>query len=132
MTVADLRAARGSRALTMLYVATPAEAAAAGAGVDVLSNIAPLVTCGMGASSGADAQYLLAEDVLGCRRGHRLPHARSSRSVRAAYGSLQAERVAAFSECVADVAAGAYPGPEHDVAIGDGERAAFLEGLEHA
>ena len=45
MTVADLRAAKGQRVLTMLYVETLDEAAAASAaGVDVLSIIAPVWT----------------------------------------------------------------------------------------
>ena len=53
MTVADLRAAKGQRVLTMLYVETPDEAAAAAAaGVDVLSIIAPLWNAQMRAAAG--------------------------------------------------------------------------------
>ena len=52
MTVADLRAAKGQRVLTMLYVETVDEAAAAAAaGIDVLSIIAPLWTPEMRAAA---------------------------------------------------------------------------------
>ncbi len=52
-TVADIRALKGKRQLTMLYVETPDEAAAAAAaGIDMLSIIAPLWTAQMRASAG--------------------------------------------------------------------------------
>jgi 3-methyl-2-oxobutanoate hydroxymethyltransferase len=96
-----------------------------------LSRRSPLVTFGMGAGSGTDAQYLFAEDVLGCTRGHKPRHAKTYRNFRAEYERLQGERQAAFAEFVADVQAGAYPGAEHDVAVDDAEFAGFLEGLNH-
>ncbi len=222
MTVADLRAAKGTRTLTMLFVETPDEAAAAAAaGIDILSVVHPvwtpamreaagdcfvqvgllygvlctyedylraahaawatggdsfycsasvdtvrrlaaegipvvghvglvphkstwtggfravgktaeLVTFGMGAGAGTDVQYLFAEDVLGCTRGHRPRHAKVYRDLRAEYDRLQAERVAAFGEFRADVASGAYPGPEHMVPIADAEFDRFLAGLDAA
>jgi 3-methyl-2-oxobutanoate hydroxymethyltransferase len=91
-----------------------------------LSRRSPLVTFGMGAGSGTDAQYLFAEDVLGYTRGHRPRHARVYRNFRAEYDRLQGERIAAFGEFVADVKAGRYPGAEHDVSIDDNEFDAFL------
>jgi len=52
-TVADIRSAKGKRELTMLYVETPDEAAAAAAaGIDMLSIIAPLWTAKMRAAAG--------------------------------------------------------------------------------
>jgi 3-methyl-2-oxobutanoate hydroxymethyltransferase len=95
-----------------------------------LSRRSGLVTFGMGAGSGTDAQYLFAEDVLGCTRGHKPRHAKTYRDFAAEYARLQAERVAAFGEFVADVRAGRYPGPEHDVPIADAEHAAFFAALE--
>ena len=94
-----------------------------------ISRRTPLVMLGMGAGSGADAQYLFAEDVLGCTRGHRPRHARTYRNFAAEYVRLQAERVAAFAEFRADVESGAYPAAEHVVPIEDAEFAAFLAGL---
>lgn len=52
-TVADIRALKGKRQLTMLYVETPQEAAAAAqAGIDMLSIIDPLWTTDMRAAAG--------------------------------------------------------------------------------
>ena len=53
MTVADLRALKGKRQLSMLYVDTLDEAAAAtAAGIDILSIIAPIWTAEMRAAAG--------------------------------------------------------------------------------
>ena len=91
-----------------------------------ISRRTPLVMLGMGAGSGADAQYLFAEDVLGCTRGHKPRHAKTYRDFAGEYARLQKERVAAFSEFRADVTSGAYPAPEHQVAIEDAEFEGFL------
>lgn len=94
-----------------------------------LSRRSGLVTFGMGAGAGTDAQYLFAEDVLGYTRGHRPRHARAYRNFQAEHERLQAERIAAFGEFVADVKSGAYPAPAHEVAVEEAEFAAFLKGL---
>jgi 3-methyl-2-oxobutanoate hydroxymethyltransferase len=91
-----------------------------------ISRRTSLLMFSMGAGPGGDGQYLFAEDVLGCTRGHRPRHARVYRDFRAEYARLQAERIAAFREFAADVASGAYPAPEHLVPIDDAEFAAFL------
>ena len=53
MTVADLRAVKGKRQLTMLFVETPDEAAAAAAaGIDILSIVEPLWTPAMREAAG--------------------------------------------------------------------------------
>jgi 3-methyl-2-oxobutanoate hydroxymethyltransferase len=53
LTVADLRALKGKRQLSMLFVDTPDEAAAAAAaGIDILSIIAPVWTPEMRAAAG--------------------------------------------------------------------------------
>ena len=95
-----------------------------------LSRRSGLVTFGMGAGSGTDAQYLFAEDVLGCTRGHRPRHAKTYRNFAAEYDRLQTERTQAFREFVADVKAGAYPAPQHDVAVDDVEFQALLGVLD--
>ena len=94
-----------------------------------ISKRTSLIMLGMGAGSGADAQYLFAEDVLGCTRGHKPRHAKTYRDFAAEYERLQAERIKAFEEFAADVASGAYPTPEHTVAIADQEFDAFLDRL---
>jgi 3-methyl-2-oxobutanoate hydroxymethyltransferase len=84
----------------------------------------------MGAGAGCDAQYLFAVDVLGENRGHIPRHAKVYRNFAAELDRLQAERVAAFSEYVADVTGGAYPEPRHMVPIARNELARFLAALD--
>ena len=91
-----------------------------------ISKRTSLVMLGMGAGSGADAQYLFAEDVLGFTRGHKPRHAKTYRNFAAEYARLQQERIAAFSEFRADVDSGAYPAPENVVPIEDAEFEGFL------
>lgn len=95
-----------------------------------ISKRTSLVLLGMGAGPHADAQYLFAEDVLGCTRGHKPRHAKSYRDFRAELDRLQAERIAAFREFKEDVDTGAYPGPEHTVPITDEEFSSFVKGLD--
>jgi 3-methyl-2-oxobutanoate hydroxymethyltransferase len=95
-----------------------------------ISKRTRLIMLGMGAGSGADAQYLFAEDILGCTRGHKPRHAKTYRDFAAEYERLQAERITAFGEFAADVASGAYPAPEHTVPITDQEFDAFLKSLD--
>jgi 3-methyl-2-oxobutanoate hydroxymethyltransferase len=94
-----------------------------------ISKRTSLILLSMGAGAGCDAQYLFAEDVLGCSRGHQPRHAKVYRNFRAEYDRLQRERVAAFREFRADVESGAYPEDKHLVPIADGEFEAFMKGL---
>ncbi|HLA01623.1 MAG TPA: 3-methyl-2-oxobutanoate hydroxymethyltransferase, partial [Aestuariivirga sp.] len=80
-----------------------------------------MIMLGMGAGPGADAQYLFTEDVLGHTTGHKPRHAKTYRNFAAEFECLQAERVAAFKEFIADVNLGTYPAPEHVVPINDEE-----------
>eukprot|EP01037_Dinobryon_pediforme_P015229 gene15229-15375_t len=91
-----------------------------------ISRRTSLVMLSMGAGIGGDAQYLFAEDVLGCTRGHKPRHAKTYRDFAAEYARLQQERIAAFGEFKGDVDSGAYPAPEHLVPIADDEFAAFM------
>ena len=83
----------------------------------------------MGSGTGCDAQYLFAEDVLGQNRGHYPRHAKTYRNFAAEYERLQNERIAAFSEFVADVRSGAYPSPRHLVGIAAAELENFTQSL---
>ena len=76
---------------------------------EAISKRTSLIMLSMGAGTGCDAQYLFAEDVLGTNRGHMPRHSKVYRNFAAEYDRLQAERVAAFSEFVADVNSKAYP-----------------------
>lgn len=94
----------------------------------LMSANTSLLLLGMGAGSGADAQYLFTEDVLGQTEGHRPRHAKTYRNFAAEYARLQTERIAAFKEFIADVNSGAYPAPQHSVAVAEDELVAFRKG----
>ncbi|MEI6797981.1 MAG: 3-methyl-2-oxobutanoate hydroxymethyltransferase [Pseudomonadota bacterium] len=83
----------------------------------------------MGAGAGCDAQYLFAEDILGTNRGHMPRHSKVYRNFAAEYDRLQAERVAAFKEFIADVASAAYPEDKHVVKMAQAELSAFQAAL---
>lgn len=94
-----------------------------------ISRNTNMIMLGMGAGPGADAQYLFAEDVLGCTDGHKPRHAKTYRNFAAEFARLQAERVAAFKEFIADVNGGGYPQPQHNVTMADAEYDAFKADL---
>ncbi|RWN82318.1 MAG: 3-methyl-2-oxobutanoate hydroxymethyltransferase, partial [Mesorhizobium sp.] len=80
-----------------------------------ISERTSLIMLSMGAGTGCDAQYLFADDILGQNRGHMPRHSKVYRNFAAEYDRLQAERIAAFSEYVADVNSLAYPEDKHVV-----------------
>jgi len=90
-----------------------------------ISQNTSMLMLGMGAGSGADAQYLFTEDVLGHADGHKPRHAKTYRNFVAEFARLQQERIAAFKEFVADVHSGAYPQPQHSVPIDDAQFDSF-------
>ncbi|WP_413988262.1 3-methyl-2-oxobutanoate hydroxymethyltransferase [Labrys okinawensis] len=93
---------------------------------EAISQRTSLFLLSMGAGTGCDAQYLFAEDILGTNRGHMPRHSKVYRNFAAEYERLQAERVAAFSEFVADVNSMAYPEEKHIVRMPPGELKAFM------
>lgn len=72
-----------------------------------------MLTISLGSGNGCDAQYLFSADLLGENRGHIPRHAKSYRDVAAERDRLQAERVAAYREYIADVTGGAFPEAAH-------------------
>lgn len=95
-----------------------------------ISKQTSLYMISMGSGSGCDAQYLFSTDILGTNRGHVPRHAKQYRSLAAAEDRIQAERVAAFSEYVAEVQSGAFPDESTLVPIADDELAGFKQHLE--
>ena len=90
-----------------------------------ISERTGLYMISMGSGGGCDAQYLFSTDILGTNRGHVPRHAKQYRDLAAEEDRLQTERVAAFAEYVADVAAGAFPDQSQLVPIADDELASF-------
>ena len=68
-----------------------------------------MLTISLGSGGGCDAQYLFSADLLGENRGHIPRHAKTYRNFAAERDRLQAERVAAYKEYIADVTTGAFP-----------------------
>lgn len=95
-----------------------------------ISHRTSLFMISMGAGSGCHAQYLFGEDVLGTNRGRRPRHSKAYRNFAEEYNRLQRERVAAFSEFVADVRSGAFPGRDNLVSIDKSELDSFVKALE--
>ncbi|GLS19285.1 3-methyl-2-oxobutanoate hydroxymethyltransferase [Labrys miyagiensis] len=93
---------------------------------EAISKRTSLFLLSMGAGTGCDAQYLFAEDILGTNRSHMPRHSKVYRNFAAEYDRLQAERVAAFSEFVADVNSNAYPEEKHIVRMPPEELKAFM------
>jgi 3-methyl-2-oxobutanoate hydroxymethyltransferase len=92
-----------------------------------ISKRTSLFLLSMGAGTGCDAQYLFAEDVLGTNRGHMPRHSKVYRNFAAEFDRLQQERVAAFSEFVADVNNKAYPEEKHIVRMDPAELRSFMD-----
>jgi 3-methyl-2-oxobutanoate hydroxymethyltransferase len=95
-----------------------------------ISERTSLIMLSMGAGTGCDAQYLFADDILGQNRGHMPRHSKVYRNFAAEYDRLQAERVAAFSEYVADVNSGAYPEDKHVVRMDPAELSQFMKRVD--
>ncbi|MGJ8696283.1 MAG: 3-methyl-2-oxobutanoate hydroxymethyltransferase [Verrucomicrobiaceae bacterium] len=69
-----------------------------------------MILMSLGSGRGCDTQFLFSDDILG-DYDERLPrHAKAYRDFAAEYRRLQAERVAAFGEYIADVQSGSFPG----------------------
>ncbi|MDJ1006363.1 MAG: 3-methyl-2-oxobutanoate hydroxymethyltransferase [Paracoccaceae bacterium] len=95
-----------------------------------ISQSTPIIVISMGSGAGCDVQYLFALDILGETSGKMPRHARAYRDFRAEYARLRAERVAAFEEFKADVAAGRFPDETETVKMKPGEWAVFKNALE--
>jgi 3-methyl-2-oxobutanoate hydroxymethyltransferase len=71
----------------------------------------------LGSGNGCDTQFLFSDDILG-DYGERLPrHAKAYRNFFEEQNRLQRERIAAFSEYIADVKEGRFPERGHLVEI---------------
>src|SRR5881628_3289806 len=78
-----------------------------------------LILMSLGSGSGCDTQFLFSDDILG-DYDERLPrHAKAYRNFLEEHRRLQRERIAAFSEYIADVKEGRFPERCHLVEMDD-------------
>ena len=72
-----------------------------------------LILMSLGSGSGCDTQFLFSDDILGDYEERPPRHAKAYRNFLAENRRLQEERIAAFSEYIADVKEGRFPETGH-------------------
>src|SRR5215470_13881791 len=72
-----------------------------------------MILMSLGSGTGCDTQFLFSDDILGDYEERPPRHAKAYRNFLAEYRRLQEERIAAFSEYIADVRKGRFPEPCH-------------------
>ncbi len=72
-----------------------------------------LILMSLGSGSGCDTQFLFSDDILGDYEERPPRHAKAYRNFLAEHRRLQAERIAAFREYIADVNEGRFPTKSH-------------------
>ena len=76
-----------------------------------------LILMSLGSGTGCDTQFLFSDDILG-DYDERIPrHAKAYRNFLEEHRRLQRERIAAFSEYIADVKEGRFPEHRHLVEL---------------
>jgi 3-methyl-2-oxobutanoate hydroxymethyltransferase len=95
-----------------------------------LSTNTKMILMSLGAGSGCDTQFLFSCDILG-DYDERIPrHAKAYRDFSAERKRLQAERIAAFSEYIADVNDGTFPTEANTVGMADEDFEQFVKEVE--
>ena len=94
------------------------EVVAAGLATEITKRTS-MLTISRGSGGGCDAQYMFSADLLGENRGHIPRHAKTYRNFAAERDRLQDERVAAYSEYIADVMNGGFPDADQVVNVDD-------------
>lgn len=98
----------------------------------LLSARTRMILMSLGSGTGCDTQFLFSDDILGDYDERPPRHAKAYRNFAAEYRRLQEERIAAFREYIADVQSGAFPAPEHLVAMNDDQLQEAIREIEGA
>lgn len=83
----------------------------------------------LGSGSGCDTQFLFSDDILGDYEERPPRHAKAYRNFVEEHRRLQGERVAAFSEYIADVQSGRFPQRSHLVEMDDTDLQQMIKSL---
>ena len=95
-----------------------------------LAKNTTMILMSLGSGGGCDTQFLFSCDILG-DYDERIPrHSKQYRDFLAENKRLQQERVAAFSEYVADVNEGNFPTKENLIGLSDEKFAAIIKAIE--
>ena len=84
-----------------------------------LSSQTKMLLMSLGSGDGCDTQFLFSDDILGDYEERPPRHAKAYRNFLEEHRRLQRERIAAFSEYIADVKAGRFPERCHLVEMDD-------------
>lgn len=103
--------AAGAFAVEMEVLAAPLATA--------ITKRTSMLTISLGAGNGCDAQYLFSADLLGENRGHIPRHAKVYRNFAAERDKMQADRIAAYREYIADVRDGSFPNDAQSITMSD-------------
>ena len=95
-----------------------------------LSSHTSMILMSLGSGNGCDTQFLFSDDILG-EYDERLPrHAKAYRNFLSEYRRLQAERISAFKEYVAEVRAGQFPETGHLIEMDANQFEAFRDSVK--
>lgn len=85
--------------------------------VNEITKKTNMITISIGSGNRSDAQFLFAEDILGCGSIKMPRHAKQYRNFNRIYENLQKERIKAFKEYKLDVVNNKFPSSKHSIKI---------------
>jgi|TARA_B100001971_G_scaffold115849_1_gene106539 3-methyl-2-oxobutanoate hydroxymethyltransferase len=85
--------------------------------VNEISKLTKMITISIGSGKKSDAQFLFAEDILGCSSIDTPRHAKMYRNFNKVYNNIQIERINAFKEFHKDVTRDKFPAKRHSISV---------------
>jgi len=85
--------------------------------LEVITKHTSLVTISIGSGIAADAQFLFAEDILGCSSIDTPRHAKKYANFNKLNDQIQKERIKAFKQFASEVKTGAFPSKKHSISV---------------
>ena len=76
-----------------------------------------MITLSIGSGKKSDAQFLFAEDILGCSSIEFPRHAKMYRNFNKIFSDIQIQRIKAFKEFHKDVSLGKFPGKKNSISV---------------
>ena len=85
--------------------------------VSEITKFTKMITLSIGSGKKSDAQFLFAEDILGCSSIEFPRHAKMYRNFNKIFSDIQIQRIKAFKEFHKDVSLGKFPGKKNSVSV---------------
>ena len=99
--------------------------------VGEITNFTKMITLSIGSGKKSDAQFLFAEDILGCSSIDFPRHAKMYRNFNKIYNDIQKERIKAFKEFHKDVTIGTFPGKKNSISVDKNQLNSFKQFLKN-